>query len=240
VTLSDRIAGARKGLRDLADRRVLEKEATLFELRATQFSEPSRRLRELASCAEVLSGDGIRVEGLDRAWLEQLRLRLTSLRDAFEESAPTILDPTPNEDARFLVFQPLDKLPAAVEGALKASWNSWIVEQSPPITEDVLVVLIAVSALRDTVSQIQRLRNQVRQWANTLPASAAVVATVRATCEEIRRAWELLAGGDLPEEVVTFLRAAGRDGAPYTMLTPATEAWLRQNRLLDTLKVRLS
>jgi hypothetical protein len=59
--------------------------------------------------------------------------------------------------------------------------------------------------------------------------------------KDLRQAWDALAGGEIPKEVINFLRIAGSSqGADFDQLTPNVQKWFREHELEKTLRIRVT
>ncbi|WP_333983552.1 hypothetical protein [Burkholderia gladioli] len=241
ASLFDRVQAARNQVGTLMARRREKDEARHFELRGQQLKAPSESLRASAYREVILKAARIRVQGIDTEALERWRARLQNLLVAFEETPTSILDPVPGDDARKILFEPLAQFSAQIQTALQTSWKSWVLEQQPSISIELLEVLAEVPALATQVAEIRNMWAKLRQVAGELPGSEDEISSTKATADRLVTLWESLAGGGIPSEVVTFLRSAGqRNGAAFALLTTEVADWLRNHDLLDTLRIRLS
>lgn len=240
-SLFDRVNAARNQVGTLMARRREKDEAKHFELRGQQLRAPSESLRASTYRGAILKAARIQLQGIDAEALERWRTRLQDLLVAFEEVPTSILDPVPGDDARKVLFEPLAQFSAGIQTALQTSWKSWVLEQVPSISDELLEVLAAVPALGTQVAEIRNTWAKLRQVAGSLPDDEDVVSSTKAAAYRLVTLWESLAGGGIPSEVVTFLRSAGqRNGAAFPLLTTEVADWLRNHDLLDTLRIRLS
>lgn len=240
-SLFDRVHAARNQIGNLMARRREKDEAKHFELRGQQLKAPSESLRASAYQGTILKAAQIQLQGHDADALNRWRARLQNLLVAFEEASTSILDPVPGEDARKVLFEPLAQFSSGIQTTLRNSWKSWVLEQEPSISMELLDVLGAVPSLAAQVAEIRNTWAKLRQAAGSLPGSENEVSSTKATADRLITLWESLAGGGIPGEVVTFLRSAGqRNGAAFALLTNDVADWLRSHNLLDTLRIRLS
>jgi hypothetical protein len=222
-------------------RRLEKDEAKHFELRGQQLRAPSESLRTSANRGAILKAARIQLQGIDAEVLRRWRTRLQDLLVAFEEVPTSILDPVPGDDARKILFEPLAQFSTGIQNSLQASWKSWVLEQEPSISVELLDVLAAVPSLATQVAEIRNTWARLQQAAGSLPGSEDEITSTKSTANCLITLWESLSGGGIPSEVVTFLRSAGqRNGAAFALLTTDVADWLRNHDLLDTLRIRLS
>ena len=151
-----------------------------------------------------------------------------------------MLEPFPNEDARFVFIQPLRQLPNKVDTAMREVWANWVRSHLPQLDVEVLEILGAIAALRQPVGQILSLRREANQCCAVLPEGGDDIEHALRLCARIREEWFSLAGEGIPQEVMTFLRDAGSpSGAAYSLLTAGVMEWLNQHGLKQALRVRM-
>lgn len=239
--LYDRYGLVRTQMGGLVGRRKEKAEAERFEDRARQVKAPALALENAAAHGKVLKDAGVAVEGVDGDAVARWRNRLNGLLESFQLSPTSILDPSPGEDVRRVLFEPLRQVAATLDGALQNSWQTWVDEQVPQISADLLQVLGAVPALSSAVSVVRSAQSELRLMAARLPSDVEDVVAAKSKAQRAQETWQTIVGGDIPEEVVLFLRAAGqRDGAAFLLFTTVVRDWLTQHSLLASLKIRLS
>ena len=239
ATLTERVLRVRTDLATLRGDGALVAQAEKFEKRAQQLAQPAKRLAVLIEPARALRAADIPVDGLNVEVLQQWLRAFDALRRKYAENPESILTTDPK--LRFAVFEPLQQLPDELAERLSVSWKRWIEDQMPSFGADVLDILEVIPALR---TQVQAIREELRRlnlFACSLPASVAMILTVRTFCEQLGQRWETLSGG-LSQSILDFLRAAGGrgDGALYAALTDDVKAWLAEHDLLARLLIRLS
>ena len=237
----ERFTNLKNQVKILVEKRKEHNKADRFETRAEQFREPSEVLKNTAMHAMVLDAGGIALSGINIEDLRYWQGRLGGLLVKFRETPISILDPVaPGEDARRVLLNPLQQLKIKLDEMAKMSWRSWVEQQGPKISPDVLNVLSGVPTLRASVQSIIFLQERLRHAANSLPDSADAISAARALGQNLQDAWQGLAGTGIPESVIFFLRAAGQqNGAAFGLLTDEVRDWLGEHQLMTSLKVKL-
>lgn len=240
MSLLEQVAHARQRIHDLQALKERVARASEFEQRASTLSSIVTTLTPLCLPVSVLQQAGVDVPELDQALLGALRAKAADMRADYAQDRSKILAPFPGQDVKHVFVNPCTSFKQKTETALKSAWSHWVRSKMPAIDQEVLNVLVEVSALRTTVTRIQGLLTLIDRYANALPQSANDVQQVLTLSGQAEQAWHALAGDGIASDVLAFLRAAGGgSGAPYELLTPSILAWLDAHNLRHVLRIRL-
>lgn len=240
MSLLEQVAHARQRIHDLQALKERAARASEFEQRATTLNGLVTMLTPLCVPVVVLQQAGVEVPELDQALLGALRSKAAEMKADYAQDRSKILAPFPGQDFKYVFVNPCTTFRQKTETALKNAWLQWVRGKMPAIDQDVLSVLVDVSALRTTVTHIQGLLTLIHRYASALPQSANDVQQALTLCSQAEQAWHALAGDGIAPDVLAFLRAAGGgSGAPYELLTPSILAWLDAHHLRHVLRIRL-
>ena len=243
MSLLERSKNLSKKITEIGDLTERGKEANLFEQRANSFKAPAEALGKFTSIFNIFIPNKIPCTSLQlrHVSLAALRSRIFDLQSRYTENKNIMLDPFPNEDARFVLINPLTKLPTEVGKDLLADWSSWATLRVPIVNDDVLIILGKVSAFNGTVTKILGYKTIARTICNTLPTQGDEVTRLDTVSGLISSEWGSLTGGDIHQEVLDFLKAvSSREGATFNDLMKAEVlAWLDKQNLRGALQIRM-
>ncbi|GGS37493.1 hypothetical protein [Deinococcus knuensis] len=120
---------------------------------------------------------------------------------------------------------------------LRDLWRAYCDELSPTVQQEVLDVLGRLSAFQETARDLAKQRAVIERGRKTLPRTIREVNEVRSAAKIASKEWTQLAGGDLPPEVLTFLRSVMTTGAALNALTPDVLAWLNERQLTHLFRI---
>lgn len=212
-------------------------EAQSLQTRAEQLAPVAEKLVASAEAVMKIRKAGIAVPFVPKEG-DTLGKRATDLLKELREDPNNLVNPS--IDIRFGF---VDRLLHVAQAAEKASLDAWkrhvdTISESAP--EEILTALAAIPDYRSTVEQIHALQKRVLQLAEAIPRDpAAAIDEIKRSAAEHREIWEKMTAGGIPEDVITFLRACGFEGAPLGSFTPGIEAWLGERGLIHLFRVKL-
>jgi hypothetical protein len=214
--------------------------AHLFERRANDLRNPVNELSSLNSVTQLFIDRNVEVPNLDQALISTLSDRISNLLNRYIADRNVILDPFPEEDFRYVVTTPLNSLPGKVQTSLLSAWQEWSKQIVPEINADILDVLYLIPSLQHSVTSIRNLKVRINAILNTLPKSEDDFNNLETLSQLFAGEWTALTGEGIPDNVLSFLRTSGgREGAPYSSLTPEVLTWLINHNILESLKIRV-
>lgn len=240
MTLLLRAQELSRNIAALGDLKRRADQASVFERRASELAGPAEECRNLESGARTLASREIHPASLDAGLVRALHERVSDLRQRYAEDRNVMLDPFPAEDTRFVLMQPLRQLPGKANAAMHEAWAQWARTRLPQIDAEVLGILGEIAALRESVGRMRSLGREAEHCCSTLPKRIEDIEYFLQLCARIQQEWHNLTGEGIPQEVLTFLRAAGgTSGAAYSLLTAGVLDWLSAHGLKQALRVRM-
>ena len=211
--------------------------AQIFDTRARQLNAASERVQAAVAQLAALRTAGISA-GFTLSADDDLRVKTDALQAGFEQD-PAFVD-SPGFDLRYAYTDRLLGLAKAVQEAALSAWQAYVRANSEAVSQDILQALSAVAEYRSTIASIQDCQRRVAALAAQVPADVRLaIKQLGSAVQEQREAWQKLTGGDLPRDVILFLRACmSQSGAELRLLTPAVIDWLNGRNLSNAFRVR--
>jgi hypothetical protein len=205
-----------------------------FRTQADEVRKARQRLEPLVEAGRLLARRGI--SGTASApETSKLLSSLDQLRAQYAEDPTYILGPNRLNAVRSGV----PALATTLEQHLLSTWRSYAATQRPGVNEDVLAVLVAITALRPQVGQVTSGLKNLDERSNRLPVSDADIDEFDRQAAAVRAAWNDLDSGHLPPDVLVFLKEAGSGpGAELSRFTNAVRQWLEEHRLTGAFRIR--
>jgi DNA repair ATPase RecN len=228
-------------LHELERTKSLASQASHFEKRAQELGAAAQELVPISKIVVLLSEvTGIQFKSLSKCNLEDWDFRFTDLQKKYAANPETILDPTPGEDPRTVLLNPLRQLTSKIRTSLGEEWSTWSLQEIPAFNDELMNVLSTVASMKSKVEQLRSLKRSINETANNLPDTRLQIDSFLISIKSIRETLETLEGEGVPKEVVEFLRAAGRpNGASLAQLTPVIHKWFADQNLVQSLRVRV-
>ena len=201
-----------------------------------KFREPLARLEAINRIREELGTNGVPLRAVMP--VDATREKLQAFLERFRTDPGVLIATQEVKDINDL----LNRIKAHVtdrQEKTREDWRVFVKKLIPPIPSEVLDVLGRVPAFRSVVHDIQSALTDLERVAERLPQAREEILQVREKAEKIRNQWEDLGGEGIPEEVLTFLRAAGSMGAPLNSLTDTVRSWLQSNDLENSFAIRM-
>ncbi len=137
------------------------------------------------------------------------------------------------------LLEALDRVADTLEQLVDEAWSRFV-ERCDPVEEQLLHRLVQVPGQAAQVRCVRELRDAFQQIVQEAPVSAEQYDAALEAAESLRRAWESLDHGDLPDSVLAFLNAArSRNGAPSDLWTDEVRLWLEGHNLLRSIRIFL-
>jgi hypothetical protein len=228
-------------LGELERTKSLASQASHFEKRAQELGTAAQELVAISKIVVLLSEvTSIHFKSLSKCNLEDWNFRFTDLQKKYTANLQSILDPTPGEDPRTVLLNPLRQLASKIRTSLVEEWSSWSLQEIPAFNDELMNVLSTVASMKSKVEQLRSLKRSINETANNLPVSRLQIDSFLSAIKSIRETLETLEGEGVPKEVVEFLRSAGRpNGASLAQLTPVVHKWFADQNLVQSLRVRV-
>lgn len=121
---------------------------------------------------------------------------------------------------------------------LCGAWKSYLTQHMPSTNKEMLNLLAGVEAFKPTVQRIRNLDNQIQQV--EFPKSSEEFERVDRLIDQLSQAWNSLSSDEVPEAVLSLLRAAANQGAKIDLLTLEVKDWLIRHRMADSLRIKLT
>jgi hypothetical protein len=234
--LIDQSAQLASKIRQLEALRRNTSHAQGFRTRAGQLSGPADALLVLVRVLEVFRQKGIAVD-LPVEKAARLLTHVRTLSRQYEEDPASIMQT--DEHLRFTFWNPLRDFPKEVDSALRTAWAGFVTDRLPTGRDDLLTVLARIPSFAQQIAVIRQGKLEATRLQQALPQSEEVFAELEALATRLRQAWAQLQAQELPESVLTFLRAALVGTATLQLVTPEVRTWLERQGLLHAFKVVL-
>lgn len=168
---------------------------------------------------------------------DTLLIFITNVETKFQEEPEWIIDNENFNEKNFI--SRIKQLQKALEEQLSEAWRRYRSQKMPSTNHEILNLLDKVSAFKPTVQRIRSLDLQIRE-SNSIPQDSEDFEKVDRLIEQLKQCWDGLNADEVPEAVLRFLRVAANEGATLSLLTPEVKDWLAKNRLIDSLRIRLT
>lgn len=232
-TLIDRIHDLTEQIKMLADSKVTEDEAKGFSTRAQEFSDPSNAISVPTRRYELFIAKGIRVES-PASDSRKLKRTIDELAAKYEADPRSILDP--NTNWRYAIRNQLTQLADRVSEDQLVAWRSYLTKMRPHVDQGLMLVLRSSPAYADHANHVQELDSEFDQLNERLPVTQEQIDRPEGLATELLLAIDDLPQ-DIPEPVRELFRAINQRTATAAHLTDDALGWLRENALLETLRI---
>lgn len=129
-------------------------------------------------------------------------------------------------------------LKSELEGYLKQAWVDYKRQRIPNTNDELLGLLARIETFKPTVQTIQRILNQLKVI--DFPKDAQQFEQIDQAIADLSNAWNSLRSNEVPQTVLTFLRASATHGATIDLLTPEVQSWLNEHGISRFFYIRLS
>lgn len=207
-----------------------------FQSRQQQIEQAVAGTLPLVQCLRAFHQKGITNFHLTQK-AEILLTFIANVEAEFKKNPEWII---PNENFNKKNFTSrIEQLQNSLKEQLNQSWLVYRSQKMPSTNNEILNLLDKVSAFKPTVQSIRNLDRKIQE-SNSIPKSSEDFERVDRLIEQLKQCWEGLNSDEVPEAVLRFLRVAANEGASLGLLTPEVKDWLTKNRLIDSLRIRLT
>lgn len=205
-----------------------------FETRVSQLTKIRDEFALLRRQTEALCALG-EAPALPVSHVETLRKRLTDNRDSLIETAEA-------DEFRYKIRESATALRKEAQDILLECWQTLVKRVVPVVDDDSLRALRKLPAMRAGADRALRHATLIGEIRQTLPPDIETAyEELRAAAEGFETERAGLPLDDLPPSAHGFMRqAVTPEGAKIDSLTPDVLAWLMENGLLNSFRVRLA
>ncbi|MFF2091284.1 hypothetical protein [Paenibacillus sp. NPDC058174] len=123
---------------------------------------------------------------------------------------------------------------------LLQEWKIYIEGLMPYIQQDTLNIFKKVPAFKRETELIEQHMASLRTHMNNLPIDSAEIEKLKEMSKVLHQLWKKFGQGDVPTEVLHFLRLAGSStGAPLSILTEEILNWLNEHGIYNDCSIRI-
>ncbi|MCC3490242.1 MULTISPECIES: hypothetical protein [unclassified Microcoleus] len=207
-----------------------------FQSRQQQIEQAVAGTIPLVQCLRAFHQRGLANFALAQK-ADTLLIFITDVEAEFKADPEWIID---NENFNKKNFTTrIEQLQNSLREQLNQSWQCYRNQNKPSTNNEILNLLDKVSAFKPTVQRIRSLDWHIQE-SNSIPQSIEDFEKVDRLIEQLKQCWDGLNADEVPEAVLRFLRVAANEGATLSLLTPEVKDWLAKNRLIDSLRIRLT
>lgn len=229
------------GLTEKIDRyqklKAAAKAADIVRTRTDQIGKAAALIAQAREAVDRFKAAGVAID-FAPVNADDLSERATTLRAIAAETPAGLVDPPFN-----IAYDFTDRLKGIANGAdaaMRDGWRRYIDANSPGGSDEVLDALGRLPQLRLGVTRIRQCRQRIAALAATPPTDPAqAIEQLRELVAEHRTAWTALTSDNVPDAVISFLRACAGEGAQVTALTQEVRNWLETRDLLGSLRIRI-
>jgi hypothetical protein len=211
------------------------KELARFKKVRDLLAQHATRLAALVAVSDILDAAGIAVQPLPTG-ASTVLVTVRALKGSFAERPDIVVDDEQFNSVR--LDRALKAAAEALQAHLLACWRQHALQLIPPTNEAVLEALYP--AFPSEVRLIRAASAKLTQSAESLPSSLEVVQTFEREAASLHAIWRQLGGGDVPQAVLTFLKAASSAGAGLELLTDEVRDWLAAHHITSSFSVRVA
>ena len=230
--LIERIRDATNQIKSQADIKVTDDEAKGFRTRDKEFSEPANAISVPTRRLELFKSKGIKIRtSFNEAG--GLKKIIDKLKTDYDTDPSSIIEADPIW--RHVTRKQLSDLAERAGAEAKQSWEMHLSELRPPI--DPLTVRLVQSSPTHAsqASQFQQLNAEFNELSGRLPTTEEEISKPEELAAEMRTISENLP--DLTESIKELIRSINSGTATTAQLTDETITWLRENDLLESLRL---
>ena len=169
--------------------------------------------------------------------VDALLLMIADIEANFQNNPEWIVD---NKNFKSNYFKSsLQGLKTEIKEKLIRSWRIYLTQNMPSSNKEVLDLLAVMEACRPTVQIIQELDLKIQQV--EFPKNGEDFERVNQQINKLKQSLnKLFSSGEMPDVVLTFLKAAADQGAPIDLLTSEVQEWLTKRGIANSLRIRFS
>mgnify|MGYP006951077417 CR=1 FL=1 len=235
--LLERAASLTAKISDYLKLKGMADEGEQFQTRAKQFCDISDRVARTSEALAELASAGVTVNftPIDG---EAYAAKAKMLRVAIKGDPAAINSPP--FDLKNAFIDRLAGIVAAADKRMGEAWKEYVRKRCNFSSSDVLNALAEVPQFRQNVINIRQYRAVIDKLASEFPLDArAAVARLGELLALHDGAWSALSAEDIPNDVISFFRAAAGDGAELTTYSNEVRAWLESRNLVGAFRIRI-
>ncbi len=210
------------------------KNLTGFQSRQEQITKSVKELKPLIVALRAFRQRGLATFDLTQK-VDTFLGYIATYEEKFREDPEWILD---NKNFKGNIFaSSVVSLKTTLKQELIQAWKNYLAEYLPSTNKEMLGIFNGIEALKPAIQKIYSLDQKIQQV--EFPNSSEEFERVENLIAQMRNVLESLNSDNIPEEVLTFLKAAVNQGATINLLTPEVKEWLIEYRLADSVRIRL-
>lgn len=238
-TLLNRLSEIRNRVREYSQVKQIAEDRSQYEQIRDRIDPLAMRFRHIDAVRSELEARDVVIGQLEPRG-EGVGVSIIQLREDFHQNPASLVDPAPGAtQRRRQIISQIELVVDGWSGQLRSTWENYIKRKTPNLQSEILQVLARVPAFRDSIDTIERNLEVVLRMAQRLPQDVTELTSAEHSADEVSNAWESLTGGEVDPEVVEFLRASGREGAPLRSLTEPVQTWLEEHNLIGAFVVTI-
>ena len=233
--LVEQAKAVQRQIQKLEKVRENEKRRDEFAQRESMLADLVEDLEPLAKKMKVLSANGIKVD-YDGTALQQLVQKVDQVREQFDEDAQWIIQRENDlSDLKRWMLNHQNKIRRKIQSA----WMTHYQQRVPELSHDLLDVMGRIEGFQEPVQTIRQCNRRLEKFKDKAPATQERYDAFTTSVEKRTSTWNRLGSEDLSEDVVNFLRDAGKKGARVHQFTETVREWLDENDLLGRIRIQL-
>ncbi len=206
-----------------------------FKTRQQQIEKAVLKLLPLANTLKVFRQNNITECNLNQK-VESFLHFVNNSRTKFVESPEWII--SSKEFDGNILERSIKSITTELNELLSQAWKNYLVQKMPSTNQEVLNILVKIEAFRSTVQSIRDLSDRLQR--QKLPQTSEEFEYIEQLISQLRERWHSLSSDEVPETVLSFLKAAVDLGAPLDLLTPEVRYWLDSHDISESLRIRLT
>jgi len=207
-----------------------------FDSRNQQIAQLYQQVNELVQSLRLFRQHGLIVTESDPSIKDLLRFLELAI-SKYQQNPEWILDN--NNFDKTKLQSGINKRTTKLKQQLSISWQNYLRRNLPTTNQELLNILDKIEDFKFSIQQIRRLESQIKP--ESLPKDEEEFDQIKNLIEQLNKTWNTLNAENVPDEVLTFLKAAGNNtGASLELLNPTVMTWIREHKLEHSLRIRLS
>ncbi|RNB92516.1 hypothetical protein EDM56_02135 [Brevibacillus fluminis] len=127
-----------------------------------------------------------------------------------------------------------------VKKALLDAWKTYVNSLLPQINQETLLIFRKISSFRADIEKMEHHLQAIHTIASCLPLNDSDIKKLQDRSADIHQIWMKFGQGNVPKEVLDFLKLAGSSvGAPIHLLTPEVITWLEDHGITNHCTIRI-
>lgn len=206
-----------------------------FRTRSSSLQDLVRSLNEVCNSYYVMKKAGIKCPNFNEALESTLTITNTKTK-LFLEKPEWLLDTTEFQSFHRIIKNSIEQ----VRKRLLEIWLQYIREIRPFIQEETLSIISKISSFQHDIEIMRSNLNTIDSISKRLPDSEHVMDQLKKSIDELNLMWAKFGQGNIPMDVLSFLKQAGSlNGAPIHLCTASVMNWLNEHDILKYCTVRI-